>query len=454
MERESHIDRRRLIGLAAASPLLSTLGCASDSRGERPRNLVVLVADDQSRLDVPAYGRATCRTPHLDRLAREGARFERFYTPVPLCQPARACLYTGVLPHRNGVFAFEDVRPGVATWPELLRGHATTAMIGKLNAGPRARFAFDHTVELKDEQGRSPEAYERATAEFLSAAAERPFAAVINFNDPHRPFGEGGEGGEAREPHDPKAVWVPPFLWDTPETRVDLAKYYDALARMDEAIGRVLALLEPLAGDTLVIFTSDNGAPFPFAKTTLYEAGINLPFIARWPGVVQPGSAVASPTSLLDLLPTALEVFGVEADGPRDGRSLLPLLRGEPVEERPIVGWITATRAGHYPTRSIRLGDTKYVRNFEPRREFVNSVMSGSRTWASWEALESEKPALRRRMRRLRHRPAEELYDLASDPHELADLAGDASRADELERVRGELRAWMESAEDRLLAKW
>ena len=97
---------------------------------------------------------------------------------------------------------------------------------------------------------------------------------------------------------------------------------------------------------------------------------------------------------------------------------------------------------------------TKYIRNFDPEREFINSVMAGSRTWNSWEQLASRTPALRRRMDRLRFRPAEELYDLADDPFELEDLVAQASRSGELERMRGELRAWMEREDDKLLAKW
>ena len=345
------MKRREVLVAAAATPLLTAFACktagADPRREDRdgdarplPRNLLVVVSDDQSRFDLGAYGNPACATPHIDRLADEGLRFRTGYTPVSLCMPARSCLYTGLYPHRNGATGFEPVRPGVKTWPNWLGAACATGMVGKLNVLPAEQFPFEFMKRggLNRKFGRSPERYERLFAEFLTEVGGRRFAAVVNLKDPHRPFDEDRfvdeVPGAPPSGFDPEAAWIPGCLWDTPATRQELADYYAALQRMDETCGRVLRLLAEAgrADDTLVVFSSDNGMPFPFAKSTLYEAGINVPFIARWPGVVEPGGESDAFVSLVDLLPTALDAMGLlEAiePGTFDGYTLLPLLRGE-----------------------------------------------------------------------------------------------------------------------------
>ena len=325
--------RRELLKAAAATPLLTGFACSAPGSGsvqelaeqdpapapERPRNLLLIVSDDQSRFDLGAYGNPACSTPNVDRLAREGRRFTAAYTPVSLCMPARSCLYTGLYPHKNGATGFEAVHPDVKTWPTWLRGAASepgplTGMVGKFNVKPKEQFPFEVFSRggVIDKEGRSPEKYERLFDEFLDEVGERRFAAVVNLKDPHRPFDADRFVGEIQAPlaeFDPDQAWVPGCLWDTPETRRELADYYAALRRLDESVGRILRRLAAAghAGETLVIFTSDNGMPFPFAKSTLYEPGINLPFVVRWPGVVPAGTESDAFVNLVDLLPTALD---------------------------------------------------------------------------------------------------------------------------------------------------
>jgi len=437
-----------------------------------PGNLLILVSDDQSRCDLAAYGNPACRTPHLDQLAAEGMRFERGYTPVPICMPSRACYYTSLYPHQNGAMGFVPIREDVATWPELLAGHCATGMIGKFNVLPRAKFPFEyyHGTGSLPGEARQPIKYEQLFRDFLAQAGDRRFALIVNLRDPHRPFDPqhytAAEHGRADSDPPPVTapadVWVPPFLWDTPATRTELAKYYGAELRLDDTVGLILSALEDAGhrDDTLVIFTSDNGMPFPFAKTTLYEPGINLPFIVRWPGVVEPGSSSEAMVSLMDLLPTALESFGVEptdrSKAGLEGRSLLPLLRGETDSIRDSVFAAQDGQLGSpdCPSRAIRERRYKYIRNFRPGTEFTNMVLEFSNTWRSWEREAEDHPELAARMDALRIRAPEELFDLERDPWELNDLARDPGHAEVLHRLQRRLRAWMARTGDPLLDEW
>jgi N-sulfoglucosamine sulfohydrolase len=331
-------------------------------------------------------------------------------------------------------------------------------MIGKLNVKPLEKFRFESWVRPKKAgDAREPEPVERALREMLERFEGRRLALIVNLKDPHRPFPESHEelDAGAPAPHDPARLSLPPSFHDTPEARGELARYYDVIGRLDRTVGRLLAVLDErgLAQDSLVVFTSDNGQPFPFAKTTLYEAGINLPFLARWPGVVDPGASSRAFVSLIDLLPTALETFGVAAP-PLDGRSLLPLLRGEVEGLREIVvGEHNEHLVGRpTPSRSLRLERFKYIRNFETGEDFQSNVLDHSATWRSWVRAARSDQRLRARMQRLVRRPEEELYDLERDPYELADLAGDPAQAATLADLRARLSAWMRDGRDPLYA--
>ena len=360
--------RRDVLVAAAASPLLTTLACETQRATPsklvaRPRHVIVFVADDNSRIDLGCYGNRDCHTPNIDALAAQGMRFRCGYTPVGICKPARAALYTGLYPTKNGATGFTPIRADVATWTELLTPDVcATGMIGKLNVEPLEKFRFEKW-ERPREVGGARDTAELAAAfgGMLDTFRERRMALVVNLKDPHRPFRAPYDTPECQPtpvPHDPTKLSVPPSLYDTPATRKELALYYDAIWRLDCSVGRLLAELDArgLRDDTLVLLTSDNGQPFPFAKTTLYECGINLPFIARWPRALAAGGVSDALVSLIDILPTALDAFEIDAAGTLDGRSLLPLLRGETRGVRDaIVGQHTAGRVGApTPSRSLR----------------------------------------------------------------------------------------------------
>lgn len=464
--RRTGIDRRQFL---AATPLAALAACTSAHKpGERrarsgksreqapkPRNLLLVLADDLSCGDLSCYGARNVRTPNIDALAARGTLFERAYTCVGACQPSRSSLYTGLYPTGHGALGFGPISNSIATWPQLLReAGVATALIGKVDVDPLEQFPFEHLVQSRDMASRrDSEVWRRELAYYLRLAGERRFAAVIALNDPHRPFDE----ARPQEPRtDPAALEMPGYLWDAPGARADLAAYYDCVARLDRTVGALLEALRDAghADDTLVVFTSDNGAAFPFAKATLYEAGVHMPLVVVGPGVGA-GVRASGFTSLLDLLPTALDLFDAPSRA-LDGRSLLPELRGEAVEGRThFVSMQTENnRERAAPARALHTARFKYIRNLTPEVAMVSNVVNHTLSWEAGLELARTDELVKARMHSFLYRPAEELFDLERDPCELENLAQRPEHAEQLAALRGELRAWLERRADPALANW
>jgi arylsulfatase A-like enzyme len=203
--------------------------------------------------------------------------------------------------------------------------------------------------------------------------------------------------------------------------------------------------------------SADHGAQWPFAKWNCYEAGVCVPLIVAWPGVVKPGTRTDALVSWVDFLPTLMEAAGGEAPGDIDGRSFLPVLRGEKKEHR---DRIFSTHSGDgrwniFPIRAVRVGDWKYIRNLHPEYAFTTHIDLqgdlGQRAYFStWEAAAKDDPLAAAIVKRYHARPAEELYDLASDPHEQRNVVDDPAHAQQLKRLRVDLEAWIRDQGDAL----
>lgn len=446
------------VALTLLAVVVAACGGPGAPDGGSP-NVLLIVSDDQG-LELGAYGNAAITTPFLDRLAADGLVFDRAYTPTAVCTPSRAALYTGRVPARNGCTGFEEIDADVPVWCELL-GPAgyRTGLVGKLGGKPRERFPFDFFARTlpDDDEARDVAFYAAEVGRFLDVRDERPFCLLVNLRDAHFPFptdgAPTGRDDTSDAPHDPAAVEVPGFLPDLPAVRVELARFYDAVRRLDATVGAVLEELDGrgLADDTLVLYTTDHGTPFPFAKTTLYEAGIHVPLIARWPGRVDPGRRTDALVSFVDVLPTVLALAGADVSPELDGRSLERVLLGETDAHREEV---FATHTTHrippdLPSRAIVAGDWKYIRNFGEGR-FQNMVLLTSPTWPAI----LDHAASAARVARLLERPREELYRLADDPHELVDLAAEPAHRATLEDLRARVRAELERVADPILTEW
>lgn len=432
----------------------------TEARTTARPNIVVAIADDWSWMHAGAYGDPAVRTPNIDRLAREGLRYAHAYVAAPSCSPSRAALLTGQYPHRleEGSQLWGFLPGRFAVYPELLAQAGYHAGSTRKGWGP-GRI---------EPAGRTHDPAGKKYDDFTAFMAERPEGAPFVFwfgsQDPHRPYDAGS--GE-RAGIDLTRIVVPPFLPDTPEVRSDIADYLFEVERFDREVGEIVAALEA-AGEldnTVFVVTSDNGMPFPRAKATVYDAGTRVPLIVRWPGQVSAGVVSEDMVSLVDLAPTFLDVAGLETPADVSGRSLRPLWRGEAQEGRDRVFLQRERHANvrrgdlSYPVRAVRTRDHLYIRNLAPDRwpagdpEVYHSVGP----FGDIDGGPSKEVLLERRQDlsiapffglATAKRPADELYVLSTDPHQVSNVADDPAQADVVATLRATLDAWMRDTAD------
>ncbi len=433
----------------AAFLLLTIVFVASSFAAETRPNIVVFITDDQSQLDGEPYGSKEVRTPKMTRLASEGMKFTHAFVASPACGPSRTALLTGLWPARNGAEPNHmPKRAGVASLPPVLR--ALGYEVGAIGKVAHNTYAKDHGFDFIE--GPNPGFSETsAVAKFLTTRdRSKPLCLFVGTRHPHAPW-------SANDGYDPAALTLPPTHVDTPVTRTQRAQYVTDVTKADTLLGEVRALVrEKIPGDTLFVYTSDHGAQWPFAKWTLYDAGIRVPLIIVWPGRIKPGVTNDALVCWPDLLPTFIELVGGQVPSGLDGQSFAGILRGTTTTHRERV-FTTHSGDGDYnvyPSRSVRTRDWKYIRNLHPefqRHSHVTRVDSdtvGNVYWKTWLAAARTSPAAAAIVGRFTEQPAEELYDLTVDPHEQHNLAADSRHVDRLASLRAELTAWMKQQGD------
>nr|XP_003464840.2 N-sulphoglucosamine sulphohydrolase isoform X2 [Cavia porcellus] len=316
----------------------------------RPRNALLILADDGG-FESGVYNNSAIATPHLDALARRSLVFRNAFTSVSSCSPSRASLLTGLPQHQNGMYGLhQDVHhfnsfDKVRSLPLLLsQAGVRTGIIGKKHVGPEAVYPFNFAYTEENgsvlQVGRNITRIKLLVRKFLQTQDSRPFFLYVAFHDPHRcghsqpqygafceKFGN-GESGMGRIPdwtpqtYNPQDVVVPYFVPDTPAARADLAAQYTTIGRMDQGIGLVLQELRGagVLNDTLVIFTSDNGIPFPSGRTNLYWPGTAEPLLVsspkhpkRWGQISRPPSWIGSPSPTPHMPSLAQRPFSLQA---------------------------------------------------------------------------------------------------------------------------------------------
>jgi N-sulfoglucosamine sulfohydrolase len=453
-----------------------TLALALPATAANPRNVVLLVADDLG-LQLGCYGDPVVKTPNLDALAKSGTRFTHAFASVASCSASRGTILTGLPTHACGQYGHAHAEHNIHSFrtvqglPALLAPAGyRSGVIAKLHVQPKEVYPFD--VEVPG-NGRNPVQIAAQAKKFVAECGDKPFFLLVGFTDPHRAAKGFANDGKYPEDvpavkYDPKTVPVPYHLPDQPEVRGELAEMYQSISRLDEGVGRVLKVLEEAKklDDTLVIFLSDNGIPFPGAKTTLYDAGIRLPLIVRKPGQ-KSGVVNSAMVSWTDVTPTILDWCGVKPAPANKkavslpGKSFLPVLE----EEKPR-GWdvVYASHQFHevtmyYPMRVVRTREFKYTLNLAHPLEAPHA----SDLWASptWQGIlkRGDKLMGQREVKTFLHRPKEELYDLAADPNELKNLLADPDwlKVKEQKRIHESMTAflalWREKTNDPWLVK-
>lgn len=444
---------------AGVAPSLAALPSSA------PPNFVVIIADDVGWDDVAPYSSRGARTPTLARLAREGLRFDRAFLTCSSCSPSRSSIITGRYPHATGAEQLHWPLPAAqTTFVEKLKAAGYyTASVGKWHLGDAVKDRFDLVLEpgaagyqlgvAGGEAGRlkasaDPSGCARWVDALRARPRSKPFFFWLASLDAHRDY----EPSIIDRPHKPEDVSVPPYLPDLPATRADLALYYDEITRLDGFIARVLDELDlqGVAKDTLVLFLSDNGRPFPRDKTTVYDSGIKTPLLVRWPGHVAPGSVTGSLVSVVDIAPTLLELAGVEAPATFQGRSFAPVFQDPSSPGR---HHVFAERNWHdfdSHARAVRDARFKYIRSYDaalPLTPPADAVRSP--TYQAMRRLGGEGRLPPSQMVCFgAPRPPEELYDCEADPDELRNLALDPAHAETLAELRAALDAWQKETDD------
>lgn len=429
---------------------------AAEDATPRP-NFLIVIADDLCWRDLGFTGNPDVQTPNIDRLAKEGMWLRGMFTPASTCSPLRHALYTGLYPIRSGAYPnHTTVDQGTRSiFTHLKAAGYRVGLLGKTHINPASSFPFEKLGNNPDDAD--------AIKSFVARDKRQPWMAVVASHDPHGPWTRG-----PKELYDPAKLKIPPYLHDNAETRRGLAAYYAEITALDGQVGACMKVLDETgqAENTLVLFVSEQGGSMPYAgKWTLYDNGIRTASIIRWPGKVKPGSVADALIQYIDVPPTFLEAAGVDpksidtgcsdANDNRgfDGRSFLGVLLGKQEKSRQYV-FAQHTTVGvngfkqPYPSRAVRDARYKLIRNFAPDNEFWIGGIQGDPIFRSWQEDAQNDPALATRVRLLSHRPAEELYDLESDPYEMKNLADNRGLAPVKARLSSELDGWMKQQGD------
>ena len=407
----------------------------------RRANVLFITCHDLGR-HLGCYGYATVQSPALDGLAGSGVLLANGFCTAPQCSPSRASLHTGRYPHSAGVMGLAHhpfdwrLPPHERHLAQILGEHGfATALVGMQHLiahGRAEELGYERVLPVAP----APEAAVALLGEL--AADPRPFYLEVGFEEPHRPFDFGGA-----QPDDALGVAVPPYLPDGPAARGDFAAFQGAIRAMDAGVGRVLAGLRELGleDETWVVFTADHGSAMPRAKGTLYDPGIAVAMLMRWPGGGLRGGRYDALLSNVDVVPTMLDGLGFPLPANLQGRSFWPLLAGETYAPRTEIFAEKTFHTAYEPMRAVRTAAHKYIVNLE--LSTAVDVPADVRESPIYPLLIPELSRVRDHV---------ELYDLTVDPWEGRNLAGEPGLAEVEEELRQRLLRWMRETGDPILA--
>jgi arylsulfatase A-like enzyme len=455
IQEELNMNRRdflRRSGIAVASlgvsQVLHSTKLAAKTSGLAKchnANVLMITAHDIGQ-HIGCYGVRTVHTDNLDKLAEKGIRFENYFATDCVCSPSRGGILTGRYPQTNGLMGLThqpwgwSLKKSEKHVAAILReaGHETTLVgLQHVTGGDPASLGYQHVLSPERKADKTVE----ATKELLKKARkqDRPFFMKVGFFEVHRPFTNGKDTD--------KGVFIPHYLKDTPEIREDLAQFQGTIRFFDKCVGEILDALKKsrIADNTIVIFTSDHGIPYPGAKWCLYDPGIQTPLIMYHPGTeLEGGKVFRQLMSNVDFLPTLLDILGVDIPQNLQGHSFKDVIEGTRTDSPR--NEIFAQRTSHAlrdnTSRTIRTTRYKLIRYFEPGRliDFPTNAVPQR------VAEHTERPK-----RPMGKRPVVQLFDLKKDPRERNDLAGSPEYANVIRDLSNRLWRWMEDVGDPIL---
>lgn len=400
-------------------------------------NFLIIIADDCTFSDLPINGGQNAKTPHLDTLAKQSLVFDRAYLGMAMCSPCRSELYTGRYPFRNGcAWNHGTVRPETKSIPHHLRplGYRV-GLTGKVHVKPKSSFPFKHVPGFDPNCVRNPTQAHDLTGvrDFISHESDQPFCLVVALTEPHAPWVMGDPSA-----YPSKKLKLPSYLADTPLTRESYSKYLAEITYMDSQVGELLALLDETntSDNTLVLFTSEQGAQFPGCKWTNWDNGLHTSLIARWPVMISKGKRTQAIVQYTDILPTLLDLAGEKSLESFDGSSFSKILLGKSKTHRThAFGMHNNFPEGPaYPIRSVTDGNWRYIRNLKPENLYMEKHLMGKNEhnpyWQTWMFSSFSNTHHEFLVNRFMKRPAEELYHTKEDPFELNNLVSSTEHAD------------------------
>jgi arylsulfatase A-like enzyme len=437
-----------LLPVALTSCLSSMAQTSTHEISEQRPNILWISTEDFSP-HLGCYGDPLAQTPNIDRLASQGIRFTHVFTTAAISAPVRAGMITGMYQtsigsmhmrttsYRSNVdnppLEFTAVPPHyVKAFTEYLRsaGYYCTN-----NSKTDYQFAKDPVPEsIWDESSNNAHYKNRPDK-------DQPFFAVFNFMGTH----ESQNWDISNVKTDPSKVVVPPYYPDTEIVRRNIAKMYDNTALLDEFVSKLLDELEKegVADNTIVFFWGDHGDGLPRAKRWLYDSGLNIPLIIRWPNHLKPGSVNNELISSIDFGPTVLSLAGVKIPVHMQGQAFLGNQKKEPRS------YVFAARdrvdESYDMIRSVRNKDYLYIRNFYPNEPYHIWIPYLNRMPIMQEVMrldaEGRLNAYQKKWM-ANNRPPEELYDVNADPYQLTNLADDPKYREVLEEMRIQQKKW------------
>ena len=484
--------------------------------GAAEKNIVFIITDDESPT-LGCYGDPVAVTPAIDAIARDGVVFRNAFATTASCSASRSVVMSGLHNHRNGQYGhqhhfhkFASFRDVVSlSLPRVMkRAGYRTAHIGKYHVAPETVYQFETYMKGS---GRNSVAMAETSKKFIiDSSDDRPFFLYFGTSDPHR---GGGSDTDSKlefkanlfgnKPHDqsysgvkevfydPAKVAIPPFLPDTPETREELAQYYQSCSRVDQGVARLVEILKEagLYDKTLIVFTSDHGMAFAGGKTTVYEGGLRVPMVVRDPYQRERGIESQALVSHIDITPTLLDFAGgLNSAGNAPKEMIDPDAfwkeRGEAVKENRDgnkkfnqyhgKSWlhclenaddrhhdtIFASHTFHeiqmyYPMRVVRDDKYKLIWNIAHPLPypFASDLWAASSWQAQW-AKGKDAPYGNTTVGDYVQRPKFELFDIAADPDETTNLADSEGHKDVLETYKAKLKAMQKEMEDPWIMKW
>ena len=408
---------------------------------QRFPDIIFYLSDDQDIYDYGCYGNEKIHTPAIDRLAKEGLMFHNAFTGQAICAPSRSQLYTGNYPLKNGCFLNH-----VKTKPEQLsithylsESGYKVILAGKSHVGPPEVYKWDSEWKPLIRNGFPRPYIPFDSIQNFFKNAEKPFCMFITSEYPHPPY-------FATSNEDTSDIQFYPFeadLKNDPNYIKRKAGYYRNVDEDNSQLETILNWVDEYLDDnTIFIYSSDHGMS---GKFTVYDRGLNIPFIIRWPGVVKTNTESDIMIHFTDVLPTIMDIVGIETPEDMDGKSFLPVLRGCEKEIHEYIYGVQTNQniqqCAVFPSRMIRSKQYKYIRNFNSL-EVVEKNLGNNEAINRFIRLGAEK---------FKDTPYEELYDIKNDPFEQFNLANIKEYEAIKQELVDELLTWMKEQGDFLI---